>query len=216
MYQLSFIIVVVVVIKFQHLRSRMLASKVRYILERGSLESRLLAVEVPADDGYPFLSKPTYSSDPFVPSERDQGYFSIHDFYRQRYIYVCAKEIAENASFLSTMEIENVLDLTNEPEEHFSDQTKDTRLRILNGIVHSLKLIMNCPGNIVIHCRHGRTRSPAFIAAYLMIVAGMSQKGVYCYLSSEYTRQRSINPDSTIDRLNRYIGTLQDLMELVK
>jgi hypothetical protein len=113
MYQLSFIIVVVVVIKFQLLRSRMLASTVRYILERGSLESRLLAVEVPADDGYPFLSKPKYSSDPFVPSERDQGYFSIHEFYRQRYIYVCAKEIAEKSGVAQRTARAHALKLVN-------------------------------------------------------------------------------------------------------
>ena len=193
----------------------MFAVKVRHILERGSLESRLLALPMTAEDGFPSLSEPKYSSDQFVPSKGDQGYFSVHDYYRQRYIYVCAKDIAENGSFLSAMEIESVLDLTKEPEEHFWDQTDRMRLRILHGIVHSLQLIINCPGNIAIHCRNGRTRSPAFLAAYLMIVAGMSQTGAYCYLSSEYSRQRCLSPGSSIDRMNRYVGTLADLIKLV-
>ena len=193
----------------------MLADQIRYILERGSLESRLLSLQVKVKEGFPSLALPIYASDPYVPSQRDQGYFVIEDYYSQRYIYVCTMEVAQNGSFLSTMKIQHVLDLSKEPEEHFTDQTESVRLRVLHGIVHGLQLIINCSGNIVIHCKNGRTRSPAFLAAYLMIVFGMSQKAAYDYLSSEYSRQRCLAPGSCIDRMDRYIGSLIDLIELV-
>lgn len=194
----------------------MLASRIRYVLERGSFESRFLALQSNAQDGFPVLSEPKYSSDEFVPDERDQGYFMISDNYQQRCIYVCSKAVAENASFLSTMQIEHVLDLTKEPEEHYLDETTTERIRVLDGMIHGVKLIMTCPGNIVIHCRHGRTRSPAFLAAYLMIVACMSQEAAYSFLSSEYRKQRRLDGAyENIDRLNRYVGNLNDLIKLI-
>jgi len=193
----------------------MLASQIRYVLERGSLESRFLELHSNAQDDFPFLSEPKYSSAQFVPDERDQGYFTVSDNYHQRCIYVCSKAVAENASFLSTMQIEHVLDLSKEPEEHYLDQTSAMRSRVLDGIIHGVKLIMTCPGNIVVHCRHGRTRSPAFVAAYLMVVACMSQTAAYSFLSSEYDKQRRLETTDGIDRLNRYIGNLNDLMKLI-
>ena len=194
----------------------MLASQIRRILERGSLESRFLALKKNAHDSFPALSEPKYSSEEFLPDERDQGYFAISDNYRQRCIYVSTKAVAENASFLSTMQIEHVLDLTNEPEVHYMDVTIRERIRVLDGMIHSVQLIMACEGNIVVHCRHGRTRSPALLAAYLMIVACMSQEAAYSFLSSEYIKQRRLDGTFGIDRLNRYIGNLNDMMKLIE
>ena len=191
----------------------MLASHFRLILQRGSLESRLLSLQIQERDDFPCMSHPRQGADQFVPTEGDQGYFTMYDFYLQRDIYVCEKEIATNVSFLSTMKIENLLDLSKEPEYHYFDQTPIMRQRVLDGIVHSLKLLMTHTGNVVVHCRHGRTRSPAFLVAYLMIVACLSLEAAHSCVSSEYRKQRYRRED--IDRLGRYTGNLKDLIALI-
>lgn len=112
----------------------MLPNYFKLILERGSFESRLLSLQIQERDDFPCLSQPTDVKDQFVPTEGDQGYFSIYDFYLQRNIYVCTKATAINASFLSAMKIVNVLDLSKEPEIHYLDQTQIMRKRVLDGI----------------------------------------------------------------------------------
>jgi hypothetical protein len=74
----------------------MSAADLIHILERGSLESRLLAVAL-------HRSKRISVLDVFIPTPENQGYFYIFDFHQNRNIYICAKRIVDNASFLSTM-----------------------------------------------------------------------------------------------------------------
>lgn len=81
--------------------------------------------------------------------------------------------------------------------------------------VHSLKLLMTNTGNVAIHCVNGRTRSPAFLVAYLMIVACMSLEAAHSCVSSEFTKQRFMNSTVGIDRLGRFAGNLKDLIELI-
>ena len=48
-----------------------------------------------------------------------------------------------------------------------------------------------------------------------MIVACMSQEAVYSFSSSEYRKQRRLDDEYAINRLDRYFGNLNDLMVLI-
>jgi hypothetical protein len=152
---------------------------------------------------------------PFIPDEYDQGYFAVFDPYRQRQLYVCTFDVGTDPSFLAAMHITSVLDVSKEAEEHFDQQTTGRRERTLNGIVFCIKMLIESAGDIVIHCRNGRTRSPMIVAAYFMIVSCMSKADAYSALTASFLDQRPHFRDEGIDRLNRYGGHLQMLLHRV-
>ena len=195
----------------------MLAAALSAALSLGSRKAALVTVQIDLVPDMPDLVKvmKLESPSPFIPFADDQGYFEIHDRYRSRYMYVCTIDIGKNPSFLHAYQIENVLDLSKEPEEHFEQQTPSRRRRSLHGIIHCLNLLLDSSGNVVIHCRNGRTRSPVVVAAYLMVVSCLSQKAAYGYVSSELLEQRNPPDGCGIDRAQRYVGHLNELCKLV-
>jgi len=196
----------------------MFASQLACALALGSRKYVLYQLPIKVLDSMPSLRTVVKVEEPpgsFVADSNDQGYFIIDDPYRCRLIYVCTEDVGKDASFLAEMDIKSTLDVSKEPEEHYDHQTDAKRIRVLHGLIHCLKLLLDSTGDVLIHCRNGRTRSPAFVAAYFMIVSCLSQEDAYSFVSAELLAQRPAENDQGMDRLGRFVGNMKDLCCLV-
>jgi hypothetical protein len=142
----------------------------------------------------------------------DPGSVFIYDNYANRFIFMCTIEVGRCSQFLLDNNIDIVIDISKEPETFDYQQTSTQKQRTLEGIISVTKLIMASTGNIAVHCNHGRTRSPAYVAAYLTIVECKSPEQAYRHISEAFLEQRPGIGD--IDRHQRFPSHLCALVNL--
>ena len=112
-----------------------------------------------------------------------------------RRIFVCHKDVAESLDFLRVNEITGVLNICCVEDSHEIHRTGAEKKLFRNQMLYIIQLLLTYDGDIAIYCGRGRSRSPAIIAAYLVVIEGFSAKGAYTYLSAELLRLRDDDDD---------------------
>ena len=106
----------------------------------------------------------------------DKGYLEYYDEPLGRYIFVSSKEVGLSKCFHDDMNIISLFHLIEKSTNHedYSDMTSSTRQWWLDNMRYVALQLMNTEGNIVIFCNKGRTRSPMYLVAYLVIMHCMT------------------------------------------
>jgi hypothetical protein len=84
--------------------------------------------------------------------------------------------IGMSRSFHEEKNIDFMFNLLKKRTNHnnYEDMTKTTAQWWIDNIQFVALQIYDTPGNGVIFCKHGRTRSPMYLVAYLVIIYGLS------------------------------------------
>ena len=105
----------------------------------------------------------------------DRCYFVFHDSAMQRNIYVSTGDVGQSQPFHDEMGIEWLFNVIIKNTDHSRSTNMLPALRkwwVANMKYVVLQLI-DTPGNVVLFCVNGRTRSPMYLVAYLAVVYGM-------------------------------------------
>ena len=119
-------------------------------------------------------------------------FFSIEDTFKGRTIYVWCRHVGRSQQFTIAHNINSIIDVSSFPEVQYIHQTSRIRNKVFANLVHIVKLIIHGEGPLVICCRNGRTRSPACLAAYLLISYCMSTEVAYRYLTGKMLAARPL------------------------
>jgi hypothetical protein len=146
-----------------------------------------------------FRNRVHHDTDP-----NDAGYFTIYDEYQQRNIYICSRAVGKSRPFLDEFNIKNVLDLIGPKDLHPIVMTEAEVRRFYLVMMLLVIEMANTEGNLCVYCYNGRSRSPAFVAAYLVVVECYSCRQAYSTLSRLFVSSRG--DERGIDRDRRFIG----------
>lgn len=105
----------------------------------------------------------------------DRGYFVFHDSAVQRNIYVSTGEVGQSQPFHDEMRIEwlfNVI-MKNTDHSRSTNMCPSVRKWWIANMKHVVLQLIDTPGNVVLFCVNGRTRSPMYLVAYVAVVYSM-------------------------------------------
>jgi hypothetical protein len=127
---------------------------------------------------------------PFSKYLDDIGYFTIYDAFNERNIVIAHRKLGENASFRTQHNIQHCIDLRRTRDDSYLMLTAGEKKKIYGYVMAVVLQIADAPGNVCIYCIMGRSRSPAFVAAYLVVVCCYSTAAAYSVLSAIFIDAR--------------------------
>ena len=71
-------------------------------------------------------------------------------------------------------------------DSHSSDELGGPQKEFFSLMLHVIQLRLSYDGEIAIYCDRGRSRSPAVIAAYFVVIECLSSLGAYKYMSKGF------------------------------
>lgn len=146
---------------------------------------------------------------PFSKYINDAGFFTFYDEFNDRNIVVAHRKLGESNAFLREHNIRHCIDLKTTRDDSFL-MLRPSEKETIYGIIKTAVLaIADARGNLCIYCVMGRSRSPAFIAAYLVVIGCYSTAKAYAVISDIYITCR-VDPRG-IDRDRRFWPYVQRL-----
>lgn len=146
---------------------------------------------------------------PFSKYLGDVGYFTFYDSFNERNIVIAHRSLGENAAFRKQQNIQHCIDLRRTRDDSYLMLTAGEKKKIYGYVMAAVLQIADAPGNVCIYCIMGRSRSPAFVAAYLVVICCYSTAGAYSALSAIFVRNRK--DARGIDRDRRFWPYVQRL-----
>ena len=97
---------------------------------------------------------------------------SIYSFYFIKKNYICTKEIGWSKAFHDDFNIKNIFHVTrvNSDHSHHSYMNAELRQWWTTNFIYVTLQMMSTEGNICLFCNNGRSRSPMYLVAYLVVV----------------------------------------------
>jgi CO dehydrogenase/acetyl-CoA synthase beta subunit len=141
--------------------------------------------------------------------QEDDGYFWVQDDFKDRKIYISKREVGRSRAFNEEFGIMHFIDLVNTNDEMSVDLGVRARESVYQQICRIVLQIAQSDGNVVIFCGRGRTRSPAHVAAYYIVVMCYTPDEARSMLSRQFITQRGDNRG--IDRDGRFAAYLKRL-----
>jgi hypothetical protein len=151
----------------------------------------------------------TIMDGPFSKCINDVGYFTFYDEFNDRNIVVAHRKLGESNAFLREHNIRHRIDLKTTRDDSFLMLRPGEKEKNYGVIKTAVLEIADARGNLCIYCVMGRSRSPAFIAAYLVVVCCYSTAKAYAVMSEIYKLSRS--DERGIDRDRRFWPYVQRL-----
>jgi hypothetical protein len=111
--------------------------------------------------------------------------------------------VGRSQAFVEKKSITYFIDIVGTDDDHWTNITPHPRYKWYSMMVAAALQLNCCDGNVSIFCDRGRSRSPAFLAGYLVMSCGFSAMHSYEYLSSRYLTRRKCESVG-IDRDNRF------------
>lgn len=141
----------------------------------------------------------------------DRGYFVYHDVLRGRNIYVSCKEVGLSFCFHEAKEISSLFHLINKSSnhQHYQDMTHTTKQWWIDNMQYVALQILDTEGNVVLFCNKGRTRSPMYLVAYLIIMYSMTVSHAMSVVGKLLEEQRGL----TIDRHDSLVPVVDHIFE---
>ena len=110
-----------------------------------------------------------------VESDDDPGFSSVFDDYKERHIYICCRRLGKCKGFLRENNIKYTLDLIGPLDIHPIVMTEGEVRTFYDIVKRTIQGMLSVDGNLCVYCCSGRSRSPAFVAGYLVTAACYSQ-----------------------------------------
>ena len=115
--------------------------------------------------------------DPFASDYNgDQGYFVYDDQLFNRKIFISRIQLGLSLPFHQDNGIKALFHLIEKSNNHEDYDRMDPSRRVwwIDNMQCTVLQMLDTEGNIVLFCKNGRTRSPMYLVAYLIIVHAMS------------------------------------------
>ena len=111
-----------------------------------------------------------------LDSSNDPGYFVYRDVLRDRSIFISSKEVGLSFAFHEKNDVKALFHLIikNSNHEHYQYMSRLTRQWWIDNMKYVALQMLDTEGNIVLFCKTGRSRSPMYLVAYLVIMYSMS------------------------------------------
>lgn len=144
-------------------------------------------------------------------SETDKGYVEFYDHILKRTIFIASKAVGLSRAFHEDKRIDNLIHLIKKcnNHDHHTDMTAHTRKWWFQNLINVALKLYDVPGNIVLCCNHGRSRSPVYLVVYLIIVHNISDREALSVVGELLTSQRG----ETIDRFDTLTPIINDIYE---
>jgi hypothetical protein len=111
-----------------------------------------------------------------LEDERDPGYLSFCDQFRDRIIFIAMKEVGQSNLFHRDYDIINIFNVIKpcSNHQHSTDMTPHQKEWFITNILYVCMQMLDMTGNIVLFCHSGRSRSPMYLVAYLILFNNMT------------------------------------------
>ena len=143
-----------------------------------------------------------------VPGE-DQGYTAFYDAIHDRHIYISRKDVGLSKAFHVEKEIRcffNVLS-PNATHESYISMSSHTKQWLVTNMRYVAIQMYDAVGNVVIFCYNGRSRSPMYLVAYLILFYDLSYSDARECVSSLLQDDRC----QLLDRNNDFGPACEDI-----
>ena len=139
----------------------------------------------------------------------DQGYFVYEDDIFNRKIFISKREVGLSQAFHEENQIQFLFHMINKSNNHEDYDRMDPARRIwwVDNVQYMTLQMLDAPGNIVLFCNNGRTRSPMYLVAYLIIVQSMPVHKAMDIVSELLRQQRGY----TLDRFASLVPIVQHI-----
>lgn len=127
---------------------------------------------------------------PFSKYCDDVGYFTYYDSFNDRNIVICHRNLGVSSAFRREHGITHCIDLKRTRDDSYIMLTAGDRKKIYAIMKSVVIQIADTPGNLCMYCIMGRSRSPAFLAAYMVVIGCYSTAEAYSILSPIFIRSR--------------------------
>ena len=108
--------------------------------------------------------------------DEDMGYIKFYDEFQDRYIFVTSKDIGKSELFHKDFNIQSIWNVIKpcSNHEHSSYMTKQMKEWFVTNIKYVCLQMFETKGNIALFCNCGRSRSPMYLVAYLVLFCNKS------------------------------------------
>jgi hypothetical protein len=122
----------------------------------------------------------------------DQGYVDFHDKTHDRHIYVVDKQMGYSKVFHEEHNIHRIFDVIRpcSNHEHSTDMTPHMKRWFIINIKNVCLQMYDCTGNIAIFCHMGRSRSPMYVVAYIILFCNKSLDEAMLAMETLLDKQR--------------------------
>ena len=144
-----------------------------------------------------------------LPTSDDKGYMVYFDELRQRNIYVSSKEVGLSNAFHTEKDIQYLFHMIckSNNHQHSTDMTPSRRQWWTDNMQYIALQLFETEGNVVLFCNNGRTRSPMYIVAYLIIIYGMNVNDAMHVIEKLLMEQRHLE----LDRYDSLLAIVVDI-----
>ena len=106
----------------------------------------------------------------------DKGYTVFIDAVYNRKIFIATKEVGLSRAFHGEYNIKSGVNVIRMSTNHsdYDDMSKSMKTWWIHNMRYVAMQLAETAGNVVIFCNNGRTRSPMYLAAYVIIMRSMS------------------------------------------
>lgn len=109
-------------------------------------------------------------------AENDKGYIVLRDEFQDRLIFVTSQEVGQSELFHLEHDIQSIWNVIKpcSNHEHSTNMTKGMKEWFIINVKYVCLQMFDTDGNIAIFCNTGRSRSPMYLVAYLILFCDMA------------------------------------------
>jgi hypothetical protein len=124
--------------------------------------------------------------------ENDLGYIHFYDEFQDRLIFVTSQKVGQSKSFHDDHQIQATFNVIkpNSNHEHTNYMTLQTKKWFVNNFLYVCLQMFDSSGNIALFCHSGRSRSPMYLVAYLILFYDMTVDRAIRYVAKQIHENR--------------------------
>jgi hypothetical protein len=112
----------------------------------------------------------------YAYGDEDRGFIEFFDEFHDRKIFVATKEVGKSQIFHEDCSIKAVWNVISpcSNHEHSTNMSNHTKQWFVTNILHVCMQMFDTEGDIALFCKAGRSRSPMYLIAYMVLFCDMT------------------------------------------